>query len=860
MLFTGVSTIRLPKRIVQKSRESSGYLAGYGGGRIRNLLCAGLWSAVLLAPAALAQSTWTELSPGGSIPPARTGAPAVYDSVNNRMIVFGGRDASGANLNDVRVLTNANGAGSHPAQWIKLIPNGAAGSPPARSGHSAVYDSVNNRLIVFGGCAGYCAPVLNDVWVLTNANGLGGTPAWNQLTPLGTPPPARANAAATFDGLNLIIFGGQDGSANPCSTFSDVWTLHYVAGPTELANWSLDPVVAGSPIPAGQNGAAAVMLGSQLIVFGGMGLVNGTCQATNAVSRLLASPEEYSWVSVVPEGASDSPSARSFASAVYDSKGNWVIAFGGVDGSGTYLNDAWDLPLTSVPKWSKISPTGGPPAAREGQAAIFDAASRRMTIFGGKNAAGVLNDTWTLFAPGVAELSCYAGGGLFPSSVRAESAAEPVGDVVLYCTGGTPTPAGQPIPEYEVTVTLNTNITSRLLPQAAGLSEALLFIDEPYPAAPNPPPPYSVAPPPGTPSQILCTPLGSHCGETGTGGTPNPYLTQPNVFVGRQISANTLSWKIPIDAPGVNGAHLIRMTNLRANASQLGVPSGMSFNTLEVTLSLQGSRPIPLAPNPLIVAYSSPGVTATIPTTASIPQCTPHNPGLLGGSGSAGFDFSIQAVENLGIGFKSRNFGNYFSGPVFPPVLEEQNLTNYYYHTETGFYSPSLFTAAPTLGLADFGTRILVSFGSVSAGTKLFVPTTITMTGNYGTDPFPPYPGQLQLVEAGPSGNSAPGYVPVASTATIGTTPVAEASRSGSAAYAVYEVTYSNPGVVETASIPVAVAFTNTPAIGTVNADTSLAPLSTVGTASESAPIPRFANFSSAQPAYSITACAAVNQ
>jgi hypothetical protein len=187
---------------------------------------------ILLSHSAFAQS-WTELTPSGTPPVARGGTTGVYDPTSNRMIVFGGRDGSGNNRNDVWILTDANGAGSHPSQWGRLIPNGAAGSPPARSGHSAVYDSVNNRMIIFGGCSAYCAPVLNDVWVLTNANGIGGTPAWTQLKPgTSTAPAPRTNAAAAYNtaGNGLIIFGGQDGSTNPCSTYSDIWFLDNANG------------------------------------------------------------------------------------------------------------------------------------------------------------------------------------------------------------------------------------------------------------------------------------------------------------------------------------------------------------------------------------------------------------------------------------------------------------------------------------------------------------------------------------------------------------------------------------------------------------------------------------------------------
>src|SRR5438270_11714668 len=85
-------------------------------------------------------------------------------------------------------------AGSALAQttptWILLTPTGA--TPASRASHSAVIDEANDRMVVFGGsfsnCPGGC---LNDVWVLTNTDGLGGTPAWTQLVPTGPLPSAR---------------------------------------------------------------------------------------------------------------------------------------------------------------------------------------------------------------------------------------------------------------------------------------------------------------------------------------------------------------------------------------------------------------------------------------------------------------------------------------------------------------------------------------------------------------------------------------------------------------------------------------------------------------------------------------------
>ncbi len=450
-----------------------------------------LTAVVLFAHSAFAQS-WTHLAPKGTHP-AVTGASGVYDAASDRMIVFGGRDGKGDNRNDVWVLTNANGLGGQ-GQWINLIPNGAAGSPAPRSGHSAVYDAADNRLIIFGGCGGYCVPALNDVWVLTNANGLGGTPAWTQLSaqsPYGAPA-ARTNAASAYDptGNSLIIVGGQDGSADLCSTLSDLWTLSNANGLGGAPEWIPQQNSESDQVPPGRNGAVAVYNPTNMVMtlMGGMELVNGVCRATNAVWQEFLRYEPFSGYDVIAEGAAGSPSARSFPTAVYDAKGERMLLFGGLDGSGNSLNDVWALSNATTsqsPVWSMLSPTGGPPAARSGQSAVFDSANRRMTIFGGVDPSGALNDSWSLYAPGISGLGCSFEGG--SNLVNAEGIAEPVGDVLLYCIGGTPTPQGEPIPEYTVSLKLNTNITTRLLAQGGGLSEATLLIDDPFPGAPVPP-------------------------------------------------------------------------------------------------------------------------------------------------------------------------------------------------------------------------------------------------------------------------------------------------------------------------------------------------------------------------------------
>src|SRR5947208_4554515 len=87
------------------------------------------------------------------------------------------------------------------------------GTPPKnRFGHSAVYNPTSNRMIVFGGGTGFPGPCVNDLWVLKNANSVGGTATWVKMTPTGTPPPVREGHNAVYDDANnkMIVFGGMD--------------------------------------------------------------------------------------------------------------------------------------------------------------------------------------------------------------------------------------------------------------------------------------------------------------------------------------------------------------------------------------------------------------------------------------------------------------------------------------------------------------------------------------------------------------------------------------------------------------------------------------------------------------------------
>jgi hypothetical protein len=308
--------------------------------------------------------------------------------------------------NDFWRLSNANGLGGTPS-WTQVNADAAPGSPARRHNPSVVYDAANSRLILFGGCLGGCLPVDNSVWVLSNANGLGGTPTWTQLSPTGGPPPARQAHVAVFDPTtnSMIIFAGQNGGGSACGTFSDVWVLSNAIGLGGTPTWTqLSP--SGGP-PAGQNSLSAVYdpTNNIMTVFAGVGLVGTSCTNTNAVwtfSHANGTGGTPVWTNIVANGAIGSPAARGDHTAIYDSVNNRMTIYGGVTNSGL-RGDVWVLSnangLGGTPAWTRLSPSHAVLAPRAGHSGTYDSVNNRMIVFAGGSNDGGLSGTWVLTHP-----------------------------------------------------------------------------------------------------------------------------------------------------------------------------------------------------------------------------------------------------------------------------------------------------------------------------------------------------------------------------------------------------------------------------------------------------------------------------
>lgn len=118
--------------------------------------------------------------------------------------MFGG-SAGGSNLNDYWVLTNANGSGGVP-EWIELVP-ATSKLPAARSGHVAVYDTLEDAMTIFGGIG---QPP--ETWTASHASGVAGSPVWTETNLGAAGISSLAGCSAVFDtgSLTLVVFGGDN--------------------------------------------------------------------------------------------------------------------------------------------------------------------------------------------------------------------------------------------------------------------------------------------------------------------------------------------------------------------------------------------------------------------------------------------------------------------------------------------------------------------------------------------------------------------------------------------------------------------------------------------------------------------------
>ncbi len=137
-------------------------------------------------------------------PEPRSGHSMVYDSFSERLVVFGGKNNEGELLND---LWSWNGD-----RWILLSNNG----PAPRQSHRIVFNTNNGDIFLFGG-SNSTGQSLNDTWVFRNGE-------WTRLHIQVSPTP-RLQHTLAYDQQRkkMVLFGGFDRTDKGKTIFGDTW-------------------------------------------------------------------------------------------------------------------------------------------------------------------------------------------------------------------------------------------------------------------------------------------------------------------------------------------------------------------------------------------------------------------------------------------------------------------------------------------------------------------------------------------------------------------------------------------------------------------------------------------------------------
>ena len=144
---------------------------------------------------------WAEVQASGSIPPARFGHTLVFDPGRRRLILFGGQ--AGTFFSDTWAFDIASG------NWRQLSADDAG--PSRRYGHSAIYETSRDRMVISHGFTD--AGRFDDTWAFDLR-----AISWSNLSPNSNRPLRRCLHHAAYDAANnrMYLYGGCSSPFGPC--------------------------------------------------------------------------------------------------------------------------------------------------------------------------------------------------------------------------------------------------------------------------------------------------------------------------------------------------------------------------------------------------------------------------------------------------------------------------------------------------------------------------------------------------------------------------------------------------------------------------------------------------------------------
>jgi len=300
-----------------------------------------------------------------------------------------------------------------------------------------------------------------------------------------------------------------------------------------------------------------------------------------------------------------------------------------------------------------------------------------------------------------------------PTTMRSTGTTELAGDLILTCRGGTPVAAGA-FPVVNISIFFNAAVSSRITVAAAGTipaqTEAILIVD--------------------TPAALEQRPC-----------LTNPCLNTDNVFQGRYDSFNSLSWlNIPVNPPGPNADRILRIRNIRMNATSIPPAGGPAL----AFVSISGAQVSSTLTNPQQtlgtvrtgVSYElRSALDGVLTGPLALTACNAYNSDLAVNIGAGAYSspggrtMLVKFSEGFPNAFKRRNLGTTL---VEPQIAFSQDNPIISYNTESGFNNTTYpaVNGWNRVGVGDSGTTLRAVFTNIPAGARVYVGTREFATGS----------------------------------------------------------------------------------------------------------------------------------
>lgn len=323
--------------------------------------------------------TWRDISP--IAPSTRYDHAVAYDSVRDRIVMFGGRDGV-QNLEDTWELDGA--------YWRKRF---SFNPPQRRSGHAAAFDEARREVVMFGGVG------------LTGTFTWDGI-AWTRKNPTVLPPP-RGNAALAYDPIRqrVVLYGGTPNDSDTWLWDGTDWTQVMTAKgmhPPPEVSLAWDPVTE-RVVAVGLNG------GSTMYAWNGTGWT-ATPTSLAYVYQKIVTTKTGLLLLGMPSGASAVPEMRAWTGSIWGAATSITIMSKTFTQFGMVYDSALDAvfvvfgtdasPRASIYKfaansWSVLGTTPSTQSF-QGGAGVYQPATGRIVKFGGSGLGAVssLTSEW----------------------------------------------------------------------------------------------------------------------------------------------------------------------------------------------------------------------------------------------------------------------------------------------------------------------------------------------------------------------------------------------------------------------------------------------------------------------------------